>query len=137
MKWLRSLFGGGRKPATALVATIRKEGGNLYVLHIGGVLNKATLDRIQTITAQEIKRGTKNLRLLVMLSGFEGWRKGDEWGDIDFFAQYGEDIARIAAVGEARWRDQMLIFLLAGRRRGEVRYFTPEQEKEACAWLSS
>jgi len=137
MKWLRSLFGCGRATGPATVATIRKEAGNVYVLHIGGVLNKATTDRIQAIAAQEIERGTKDLRLLVNLSGFEGWRKGDEWGDIDFFARYGDDIAKIAAVGEERWREQALIFLLAGRRRGEVRYFTPEEGRQARAWLVS
>lgn len=137
MNWLRNLFGGSRKTAPSVTATMKKEAGNLYVLHIGGVLNKATVDRIQSIATQEIERGTKEFKLLVILSGFEGWRKGDDWGDIDFFANYGNDITRIAAVGEARWRDQMMLFLLAGRRRGEVRYFMPDQAPQARAWLAS
>ena len=137
MKWLRNLFGGGnRKPSSGAVATARKEGGNLYVLRIGGVLNKATVDRIQAIAARDIERGTKGLKMLVLLSGFEGWRKGDEWGDIDFFASHGDSIVKIAAVGEAMWREEVLIFLLAGRRKGEVRYFLPDQETQARAWLA-
>lgn len=137
MNWLQRLFdGGGRKPAPAVAATLKKETGNLYVLRLGGVLNKATVDRIQAIGAQEIARGAKELKVLIILGGFEGWQRGADWGDLDFFARYGNDIARIAAVGEARWRDQTMLFLLDGRRQAEVRYFTPEQESQARTWLT-
>jgi hypothetical protein len=139
MKWLRSLLGGTSSkpaPAPAAVVTMKKEGANLYVLRISGRLSKATTDRIQTVAAREIEQGTKDLKVLVSLNGFEGWGKGD-WGDVDFFMRYGDDIARIAAVGEARWKDPLMIFLLAGRRRGEVRYFLPDQEPQARAWLAS
>lgn len=135
MKWLSNLFGGGK--ATPVAATMRKEAGGLYVLRIGGVLNKATVDHIQAIAVQVIERGAKDLKLLVILGGFQGWRKGDDWGDVDFVASHGDDIARIAAVGDAQWKEEMLIFLLAGRRRADVRYFTPEQESQARAWLAS
>jgi len=140
MKWLQSLLGGrGSKPAPApaAVATMKKEGANVYVLRISGRLSKATTDRIQAVAAQEIERGTKDLKVLVILSGFEGWGPGGDWGDIDFFMRYGDDIARIAAVGEARWKDPMMIFFLAGRRRSEVRFFLPDQEPQARAWLAS
>jgi hypothetical protein len=136
MKWLRSLFGGVRKSAPPFIATVQKESGNVYAIRIGGVLTKQTTDRIQTILLVEIERGGKDLKLLVNLSGFEGWRKGDEWGDTDFFGRYADDIARIAAVVEERWREQALI-LLAGRRRGEVHYFTPEEGRQARAWLAA
>jgi len=137
VKWLQNLLGGrGRKAAPAPVATMRKEAGNIYVLQVGGVINKATVDRIQAIAAQAVERDAKDLKLLLILSGFEGWRKGDDWGDLDFFARYGDDISRIAVVGEARWEDPMRIFLLAGRRRADVRFFTPDQAVQARAWLA-
>jgi len=137
MKKLRELFGGKRKPVLPVAATMKKEPGNIYVLRINGVLNKTTVDRIQTVAAQEIEQGTKNLKLLVILSGFEGWSSGDSWGDIDFFARYGNDIVKIAAVGEAKWREQMLLFMFDGRRRGEVRYFASDEEPLARIWLVS
>lgn len=138
MSWLKNLFGiGSRKAETANLATLKKEAGNVYVLCIGGVLNKATVDRIQAIGASEIERGTKELKVLIILNDFKGWKKGDRWGDIDFFASHGDDIAKIAAVGEPMWRDNMMLFLLAGRRKGEVRYFLQDQEAQARAWLAS
>jgi hypothetical protein len=138
MKWLKSLFGGkSREAGPALVATVQKEAGNVYVLRIGGVLNKATLDRIQSIAAQDIARGAKDLKLLLILGDFRGWRRGDDWGDIDFFARHEASIARIAAVGDARWEDETLAFLAAGHRSGEVRFFETGREPQARAWLAS
>lgn len=137
MKWLRNLLNGSRKAtAPANVVTVQKKVGNVYEIRVGGTLNKAAIERLQTIAVQEIERGAKDLKLLLILSGFEGWKTGDDWGDVGFFARYGNDMAKIAAVGEARWQEQTLDFLLVGRRRGEVRYFTPEQESQARAWLA-
>jgi hypothetical protein len=136
MNWLKKLFGGtAEKPAPVTVATVQKLPGNIYVLRLGGKLNKATLDRIQAIAAQDIERGTKALKLLVILNDFKGWRHGDDWGNIDFFAQYEAFITRIAVLGDARWKDETMMFLAAGQRTGEVRFFVASQEAQARAWL--
>lgn len=138
MKWLRSLLGGSEtKPQPETVATVQKAPGNIYVLRLGGVLNKATLDRIQGIAEKDIANGAKELKLLVILSDFKGWRKGDDWGNIDFFAQYETYITRIAVVGEASWEPETLLFMAAGHRTGTVRYFTPGNETEARVWLAA
>lgn len=130
-------MGGGRKiPEPNSVVTLQKKDGNVYEIRLGGVLNKATADRIQTVAMQEIEKGKKDLKVLIILNGFKGWQAGDNWGDIDFFATYGDVITKIAAVGEAKWKDPMMIFLLAERRRAEVRYFTSELESQARTWLA-
>jgi hypothetical protein len=138
MSFLKSLFGLGKPAKTATqapVASLKKEAANLYVLRIGGVINKATVDRIQQICVADFERGAKDLRVLMVLSDFKGWTRGDNWGDLSFFAQYEQNIARIAVVGDARWETQMLMFLGAGRRTGEVNYFAPAEEAKARAWL--
>lgn len=136
MNWLMKLLGcGGAKPAPETVATVQKLPGNIYVLRLGGTLNKATLDRIQAIAAQDIERGAKELKLLVILNDFKGWRRGDDWGNIDFFAQYEAFITRIAVVGEAGREAETMAFLGANHRTGEVRFFTTGHEAEARAWL--
>jgi predicted ThiF/HesA family dinucleotide-utilizing enzyme len=137
MNWLKKLFGGGKgKSGPAVVATVRREPGNVYVLRIGGMLNKATVDRIQEFAAQDIARGVKGIKLLLILENFSGWRRGDDWGDLDFFSRHEADIARIAVVGDARWKDETLMFLAAGHRSGEVQFFTTGQEPRARAWLA-
>ena len=50
----------------------------------------------------------------------------------DFLAQ-----KRIAVVGEERWRDEMMAFLMAPFRAAEVRYFTSEELAKAEAWLAA
>jgi hypothetical protein len=136
MNWLRSLFGGDRKPGPTALATVQREAGNVYVLRIGGVINKATVDRIQEIATADLLRGAKDLKVLIVLTDFRGWRRGDDWGDIDFFAAHEKDIARIAVVGEAKWETETRMFLAAGQRSGEVRFFAPAQEAQARAWLT-
>lgn len=137
MQWLKRLFGGKTRDAgPPTSAVIQREPGYVFVLRLGGVLNKATTDRIQAYAAQEIARGVKQLKLLLILGDFRGWRRGDDWGDIDFFARYEANITRIAAVGDERWKDETLAFLAAGHRSGEVRYFPKEQETQARAWLT-
>jgi len=136
MKWLRNLFGESKPPTADVTATLRKEPGNVYVLRIGGMLNKATTDKIQAVAARDIEAGAQDLKLLLVLRNFRGWKRGDDWGDIEFFARYGEQIARIAVAGDPRWEAETLIFLGSGHRKGEVRYFPLEQEAAARAWLT-
>jgi hypothetical protein len=141
MQWLQKLFGGGDTKkagaASAPTATLKKESANTYVLRVGGLMNKATVDRIQAIAAQDIERGARNLKVLIIFENFQGMRRGDEWGDVDFFARYEANIAKIALIGDLRREEEAKLFLGAGRRSGEVRCFAPGEEKQARAWLAS
>ena len=89
------------------------------------------------VNAHDIEHGAKDLKLLIVLSDLRGWKRGDNWGDVDFFARHEADIVRIAVVGEAGWKSGTLTFLGAGRRRAKVEYFTPDQKLQARAWLAS
>jgi len=135
MDWLKKLLGRD-KPAATVTATLRKELGNLYVLRIGGLVNKATVDNIQAVARRDIEAGAKGLKVMLILQDFRGWKRGDDWGDLEFFAKYEQQIAKLAVVGESRWKDETLLFLGAGRRTGEVRYFSDGQEAAGRAWLA-
>lgn len=135
MDWLKKLLGRD-KPAATVTATLRKEPGNLYVLRIGGLVNKATVDNIQAVARRDLEAGAKGLKVLLILQDFRGWKRGDDWGDLEFFAKYEQQIAKLAVVGESRWKDETLLFLGAGRRTGEVRYFSDSQEAAGRAWLA-
>jgi len=135
MKLLKKIFG-KEEPKPTVTAILKREGDNTYVLRIGGVLNKATVSKVEELARREIDSGAKDLKVLFILQDdFLGWKKGDNWGDLDFFSQYGDHIAKIAAVGEARWEEPTLVFLGAGSRRGEVRFFYPDDAAKARAWL--
>ena len=139
MKWLQKLLLGkkDRSASSANVSSFQKESADTYVLRISGVLGKTALDRFQSIAAQDIARGIKGLKVLVLLKEFQGWRQGDDWGNLDFFLQHEANIAKIAVVGEGRWEEETMTFLAAGHRSGEVRYFAPGQEQQARAWMKS
>ena len=135
MKWLQKWFGFA-PAAPAVTASFRKEAGGIYVLRVGGTLNKATLDNIQSVARHNVAAGVQDIKALLFLEDFRGWKRGDDWGDLDFFSRYEASIAKIAVVGDPRWESETLLFLGAGRRHGEVRFFTPHFEDRARAWLA-
>ncbi len=103
-------------------------------LRISGVMKLLEQQSLQNVGAELIAQG-KKLRMLVTLEGFEGWEKGVDWGDVGFLMTYGDDIARIAVVGEERWKDQIYAFLGKGLRTTEIEFFPPSLAKEAEEWL--
>ena len=44
---------------------------------------------------------------------------------------------KIAVVAEANWKDEMLMYLGAGRRNAEVKFFFYDEEEAAKVWLQS
>ena len=77
-----------------------------------------------------------NMRLLVVLENFSGWEGNKGWDDTSFPDANDEHLARFACVGDEKWRDQMLMFVLAGLRPVDIRYFPPDQEATARKWLA-
>lgn len=115
-------------------ATIADE-GNINVVRLTGMLRKAELDEIQWGQAEKMTPGTK-ARVLVIAEKFEGWQKGDAWGDIRFLRHYGDNIDKLAVVADAKWEDQFLMFTGAGFRKTKVQFYTPDKIEEARAWLA-
>lgn len=113
---------------------ITHEGDAVFRLDATGVLRKTDFDRCQKTLAGEIDR-IGPVRLLVVLDRFEGWDASDNWSDLAFYATYGDRIARIAIVGEERWRSHMLMFAAADLRKAPVEYFPEQAIAEARTWL--
>jgi hypothetical protein len=115
-------------------ASIQHESGNLFRIHVSGLLLEADLKGVQAVAAQEITRlGT--IKLLFVLDEFEGWERGADWGDLAFYAAHDTDIEKIAIVGDEKWRDHGLAFAGAGIRKAAVRFFSPAESAQARAWL--
>ena len=51
--------------------------------------------------------------------------------------EYDPYIEKIAVVAEANWKDEMLMYLGAGRRQASVEFFFYDEEKDARDWLKS
>jgi hypothetical protein len=89
---------------------------------------------LQAAAKKLISQGHK-LRLLVSTADFRGWEKGADWGDVSFLADYGNDIVKMAIVGEEKWKDQAFMFVAKGLRTTAIEYFAPTALARAEAWL--
>jgi hypothetical protein len=112
---------------------VRIEGLVLYA-RITGVMKLADQEALQQ-AGMGLVAGGRKLRLHVTLESFQGWEKGVDWGDVDFLMAHGDDIARIAIVGDVRWQDQALAFVGKGFRATEIEFFPPSSAKEADEWI--
>ena len=76
------------------------------------------------------------LRVLVTLEDFAGWEKSAAWdADAGFVADEGHRIARMALVGDARWRDEALLFVGKGFRDAEIAFFQEAERRRAEEWV--
>jgi stage II sporulation SpoAA-like protein len=115
--------------------TVQHEDGNICRVEIHGTLQKADFDGSQAALAAEIQR-LGPVRLLILLSKFEGWSPSAGWNDLSFYVKHGDDIERIAIVGDEKWRSHALMFSAAGLRRAPVEFFPEGALAAARTWLS-
>ena len=113
-----------------------RESENLFVISVKGVLTFNDQKEIEDRGRVEIDRCSK-VRLLVLAEEFSGWGKQGDWGDLTFMYEHDPFIEKIAVVADDEWRDQILMFLGAGRRQASVRFFSPGREAAARDWLES
>jgi len=117
--------------------TLQHERANIFRLDVSGRLAKPEFDSCQELLAAEIRR-VGAVRLLFVLSQFEGWGQDANWGDLSFYVAHGDSIERIAIVGDERWRNETLMFASADLRRAPVEFFSsPTALDEARAWLAA
>lgn len=105
-------------------------------IRIMGVWRLADQKSLQTAGAEWMQKGQK-LRLLITLVDFRGWEKGVDWGDVGFLMTHGDDIVKMAFVGEEKWKDQVFAFVGKGFRKTEIEFFPASSMKEAENWVSA
>ena len=110
-----------------------KTSGNVLVFHLTGQLRKSELDQIQKTALSQIQQKGK-ARFLLILEGFQGWDKSDNWEDVSFLNN-DRYIEKIAFVGEKNWEDPVSAFVDKGLRPIEIRYFLPKESALAKAWI--
>lgn len=91
---------------------------------------------LQSVAAERIAAGNK-IRLLVRLEDFHGWERDPGWEDVGFLIRHGDDIVRMAIVGDLRWKEDALLFVGKGYRSTEIEYFAPEALAQAEAWVQA
>lgn len=109
--------------------------GDVHVLHVTGLLRKAELDEVQARAVANWEPETRG-KVLVIVTDFQGWDRGDNWDDVTFYAIYNRRFDKIAIVGDPQWEAQLLMFTGAGIRRTPVRFFPSGQDSQARSWLA-
>jgi hypothetical protein len=115
-------------------ANLQLEPNYVFVLRFSGVAKRSEFAADQAALARAIDTGVQPV-VLALLENFEGWEKGADWNDLDFMLTHGNEIAKIAIVGEACWEVDALAFAGAGFRKAPVKFFVSGQEAQARAWL--
>ena len=115
--------------------TVQHEDGKICRVEIRGTLRKSDFARGQDDLAAEIRQQGR-VSLLILLSAFEGWAPDAGWNDLSFYIEHGDDIDRIAIVGDEKWRSHALMFSAAGLRRAPVEFFPETALATARTWLS-
>ena len=108
----------------------------LVQVKIRGVLTKADHERIMQAAKEAIAREGK-IRALIILEGFEGWARHEDWGDVSFMMEEGQQIEKMAIVGDEKWRDDALAFTAKGFRPTAIEFFPSSRLNEAHTWVSS
>ena len=116
--------------------TIIDPSGPIVSAKITGELSVAELGQIQAVALEAIKRSGR-IKGLVILENFHGWKQEGGWGDIAFLTAHDKDIAKIAVVGDEKWKDLICAFLAKGFRQAAVEYFPPADLARARAWLDA
>ncbi len=106
--------------------------GDIIRVLISGTMSPADQQRIQDQGKKLMAQGV-NPKLLVILEGFQGWTKGDAWDDVGFMLTQGNNILKMAFVGDEQWKDQAYAFVGKGLRSTEIEFFHSAVDAEA--WL--
>lgn len=112
-----------------------KESDNCIVISVSDVLSYPELQSVQESAKRILNTGTK-VNCPILADAFRGWGKGGDWGDLTFMYASDPYIGKIALVSDEGRKDDLLMFLGAGRRQAEVRHFYPYEEQDARDWLA-
>ena len=116
--------------------TITKEPENLFVVCVNGILTYNDMKEVEDSSAR-VNDNNQKVKILILAEQFSGWGKEGDWGDLTFMQEHDQYIEKIAVVADEKWKDQILMFLGAGRRQASVEFFFPDEEEDAREWLQS
>jgi hypothetical protein len=116
--------------------TISKESENLIVVHVKGTYTIEDENEAENAEREVIDRCGK-YRVLVLAEQFSGWGKEGDWGDLTFMYESDPYIEKMAIVAQNKWKEQILMFVGAGRRQAIIEYFLPGEAQAARDWLQS
>lgn len=120
-----------------MALAVEFEGDNLAIVRITGVLLRIEADAIKKQIVAFIKCHGRAKVLVIIDDRFTEIAKFVNWDDDEDDEFLQKHVDRLALVGDLKWRDSALLFLLHGFVPFGIEYFKPGQEEFAKAWLDS
>lgn len=108
---------------------------DIIVLRASGQLRAREYDDAIPEIEHALKLAKGPLRVLIRLEDFRGWTIPGLWQELKFDIRHRNDFDRVAVICESRleeWGTRLATPFFDAT----IRYFRPEQEDEAMAWLS-
>jgi hypothetical protein len=108
------------------------------VIHtlIRDIMQIADQKMLESVAMELIRKG-KKVRLLAIMDNFMGWEKSEAWGDVGFMAEHGNDIVKMAIVGDEKWKEETFLFVGKGLRSTEIEFFPSSSLKQAEEWVNA
>jgi hypothetical protein len=120
-----------------MAITIQQENDKLLVVRITGLLKKSELDDVQAAAVKQLSfEFVSRINILIIVENFQGWERNADWGDINFYAEHGDKMGKIAIVGDPKQETDLMMFMGAGIRPVPIKFFPLNQLEQARAWLA-
>jgi len=113
---------------------VSKNSDDCVVITVSGILTFEELESVQK-TAKGVFNPDGKINCLIEAKQFSGWGKAGNWGDLTFLYESDPYIGKIAVVATEQRKDELLMFLGAGRRQAAVRFFLSGEDNKAQNWL--
>src|SRR5687767_2441191 len=120
------------KRPTTMSAKIVDATEGVLTIKFTGKLRQPELAAVQKSAGEFVQQHGK-VRILAVVEDFQGWEKGDDWGDISVQTEIDPHIEKMAIVGERKWEELASIFVAKGVRSFPIGYF--HELERARAWL--
>ena len=112
-----------------------EEASNIVLINVSEKLSIKELKQSQGKCEAAIE-AVGNIKILVVLSDFQGWEKAKGWEDISFAEKNDAFIDKIAVVGDKeRWEHLVYAFTLKGLRSVLIEFFGHTDISAARKWL--
>lgn len=118
-----------------MTVSLSFEEGNLVVIRGSGELKRDEVDQTKRQIYNYILANGPIYMLFLIDEAFKSFEAFASWEDIEEDAVIQPNVKRLALVGDLRWRDQALLFLITAVASFQIEYFKPEQEEFARVWL--
>ena len=100
-----------------------------------GKLTIRDFQELQSLARLSLERFGQ-FRVLIELEDFQGWSKETGWENTSFLEENGEDISKLAFVGEEKWKVEVFMFTGKPMRQMAIEFFPQDQLDQAQAWLA-